>query len=963
MYSLNDSDSTYCSEVEELLKATSVLEKPYQNVVLRRSQRLSQKPKVKEGFSWKNVHILKNGLFFKAKKRSENFAKNPPSSSKKCTQDIFNSQVLGEEEVAKNYIPLDLSNKSKLVTKQTSTGELDDFNAQHYLKRGKTRNVAEKAEETTEDNNIKQNRKRERPKKVHSEKIWPLDTTKCIKLNSAVVKPYKSKTISFDHLSQKENFNVDLLNNRNFQIEPNKTIILDESKGNINSLLEKTNELKSKIDVVTACFSKKRPKKELSKILNCSDTIKGNLTSIESLNNEFGLKTKLQTSCTSNTKTKPRKTSSGSCNCSSDKPNMLLGTNKKLCNKCSYAKMELSKTSTSDKSVENLKPTKKSDMIEAITKDLPSKSLKRSCGTLISNKNIQIEHKNIRSVQPHQKSLPLKSFKRSGTLVSNKSIQLQNENSNLVSKQKVKLLNENNATKNISKDLQSKAKTTKCKLNNSPDIFKKLSNEFSKDFPKQTDLKNQNLNTTSETKCNKSSKRTSNVFGNKSSEDSRNKKETAKTKLDASQDIFEKFSNDTQTLKRSQKPLLSDKRRTNLIENASNIETQTNVLQNLNLHIKSEQLTLLETFSKTFEEINPLEAIQKSLTKSNKQTDCTKNLVTMETAICNQQNNSSQIQSEKCSSCSLKSDEKNSSKKTQITNKNNKILEKNFEKTHNVTNNFKSKVSAQKSFDKRISQYTYFTRSSNTLLNENTQKLETNELKIQTQSINSNTQSVTENSTLNKNYLKSFDKTLFVDKINTTTNHNAYEKPLPANIPPTPADSTQELCKKSLLPLSYPSHFKYQLPPEAVLTRSSNEQFHPLNVITPDDTPAYELLESSSSSPSLPESLCKLFENKNIKDILNVDRVSYRLYDYHVQALALMLNLNLEYLHKILDKIMNFKPNVLKNIDKAVKMPFVPDHDLFTATPEESWASGEVVFNSQNSKKRRISVIGERIEY
>ncbi|XP_046808201.1 uncharacterized protein LOC124420154 [Lucilia cuprina] len=805
MYLLNDSDATYCSKVEELLKAPTAL---------RRSQRLSQKPKRRNDcFPWNNVRILKNGLCFKAKERknSGNFAKNRASKSKKCTHDIFNTQVLGEEQVANNNVPLDLPNKSKVVKKQTFNGELDIFNVTPEVNSDKNKNVAEKANETAEDNSIKQKRKRGRPKKVHDAniKILPLDTTKSAKLNKAVVEPSKSNKILLDPLPPSEHINVHLNTNLN----------------------------------------------------------------------------------------------------------------------------------------------KNSKTIKAIDKDLHSKSFRRSCGTLVSNKG-GVEA--FSTIKPQIKELPLKSLKRSGsTLVSNKSIQLLSENSNTACKKRIKLLTQNRVTKNnsptsnenkatkilgkiankSSKDMPSKAKTTISKLSNSPVILNKLSNYSLK----QTDLTDQNLNTTNVMKCNKSSKRTSHVFGNKNSEDLRSKKETIKTKLNISQDIFEKFSNDTQMLKRSQKTLLSGKRKTNLVKNASNTESQTNEMQTSIQQIKSEQLTPLDTFAKTFED-------NSSLTKGKRQTSLTKNHVTRETS--KEQNNSSEIKSETFSSRPIDSGEKSYKKRSQITNKDNNILQE----LQNVTNNFQTYVTAQKSSNKinkiNISQNTCITRSSNKLPNEKTQQLETN------------TQSVAENLTLNKNYLKSFDKT------NIATNHNVYEKTLPANILPTPDDSTQEfIAKKSLLPLNYPSHFKYQLPPETVLTHSSNEQFQPLNVITPDDTPAFELLESSSSSPSLPESLCKLFENKNIKDILNVDKVSYRLYDYHVQALALMLNLNLEYLHKILNKIMNIKPNVLKNIDKVLKIPFVADHDLFAATSEESWDSGEVVFNSQNSKKRRFSVIGERIGY
>lgn len=164
-------------------------------------------------------------------------------------------------------------------------------------------------------------------------------------------------------------------------------------------------------------------------------------------------------------------------------------------------------------------------------------------------------------------------------------------------------------------------------------------------------------------------------------------------------------------------------------------------------------------------------------------------------------------------------------------------------------------------------------------------------------------------------------------------------------------ETTQNLLPKSILPDVYPSHFKYQLPPEAVLNRHLVP--YPIT-ITPENTPLYELQDSSSTSPSLPDSLRGIFDTDDIKEILNIDKVSYRLYDYHVQALAVILNLRVEYLCEILDKISQMDSNVLKNFDKAMKMPFVEDRDLFETTPDGSPTSEDIVQNSQSPKDRKL---------
>ncbi|XP_013106767.2 uncharacterized protein LOC106086583 [Stomoxys calcitrans] len=132
----------------------------------------------------------------------------------------------------------------------------------------------------------------------------------------------------------------------------------------------------------------------------------------------------------------------------------------------------------------------------------------------------------------------------------------------------------------------------------------------------------------------------------------------------------------------------------------------------------------------------------------------------------------------------------------------------------------------------------------------------------------------------------------------------------------------------SMLPDIYPSHFKYQLPPEAVLT----QPLLPMqgNIITPDLTPSFDLKDSTSTSPSIPESLRGIFDTDDLRHLLNIEKASsYRLYDYHVQVLSLVLNVQENYLHDLLKKILKISPSALRSVNKAIKTPFVKDENIF----------------------------------
>lgn len=154
--------------------------------------------------------------------------------------------------------------------------------------------------------------------------------------------------------------------------------------------------------------------------------------------------------------------------------------------------------------------------------------------------------------------------------------------------------------------------------------------------------------------------------------------------------------------------------------------------------------------------------------------------------------------------------------------------------------------------------------------------------------------------------------------------------------------------KTSMLPDIYPPHFKYQLPPDAVLNK-------PLiipqpNIITPDETQSMDLKDSStSSSPSLTESLRCVFNTKDLRHVLEIEKIKYRLYDYHLDALAIVLNLQVNYLRDLVERILQMNPNVLRKLSSSLNKPFVPDHDLFERdTPTSNFSSdNEVIPSSQ----------------
>ncbi|XP_075163713.1 uncharacterized protein LOC142236348 isoform X3 [Haematobia irritans] len=151
----------------------------------------------------------------------------------------------------------------------------------------------------------------------------------------------------------------------------------------------------------------------------------------------------------------------------------------------------------------------------------------------------------------------------------------------------------------------------------------------------------------------------------------------------------------------------------------------------------------------------------------------------------------------------------------------------------------------------------------------------------------------------------------------------------------------------SMLPDIYPPHFKYQLPPEVVLTQPST--MAKPNSFTPEQAFSFDLKDSSSTSPSLTESLRETFDTDDVRNLLSIEKSSYRLYDYHVQALAIILNINENYLNEIFNKVLNISPTALRKVSKAVKTPFVQDQDIFEIqnSLENSPSDNEIIPCSQ----------------
>ncbi|XP_054732496.1 uncharacterized protein LOC129240611 [Anastrepha obliqua] len=136
----------------------------------------------------------------------------------------------------------------------------------------------------------------------------------------------------------------------------------------------------------------------------------------------------------------------------------------------------------------------------------------------------------------------------------------------------------------------------------------------------------------------------------------------------------------------------------------------------------------------------------------------------------------------------------------------------------------------------------------------------------------------------------------------------------------------------SLLPPLYPTHFSHQNnsdilmnPPPQLKSVSTGEmsvqtksQFQ-----TPDITQSLDF-DSSTSTLSLPDSVREVFGCYDIRDILKLDKTVYRMRLVHLQILAFVLNIEYDYLHNLVQKIMQLDTETLKKVILA----FQPEADL-----------------------------------
>ncbi|XP_036342076.1 uncharacterized protein LOC118751369 [Rhagoletis pomonella] len=136
----------------------------------------------------------------------------------------------------------------------------------------------------------------------------------------------------------------------------------------------------------------------------------------------------------------------------------------------------------------------------------------------------------------------------------------------------------------------------------------------------------------------------------------------------------------------------------------------------------------------------------------------------------------------------------------------------------------------------------------------------------------------------------------------------------------------------SLLPPIYPTHFTNQNFDDKLNNPTS--QWKPAsvynkNVLPETNFPTPELtqtldFDSSTSTLSLPESLREVFGCDDIRDILKLDKVIFRMQVLHLQTLAYVLNIQYDYLINLVEKIMKLDTETLKKVAFAFQPEAVP---------------------------------------
>lgn len=142
------------------------------------------------------------------------------------------------------------------------------------------------------------------------------------------------------------------------------------------------------------------------------------------------------------------------------------------------------------------------------------------------------------------------------------------------------------------------------------------------------------------------------------------------------------------------------------------------------------------------------------------------------------------------------------------------------------------------------------------------------------------------------------------------------EDKLTANYFPSPEDtqithlsSFTNTFSKSQLQSIYPAHS----------FNADKDTIQKMDVITPDQTID---LDSNSSSPSIPESIRKLFNKDNAKDIFGIENNEYILNDNHVELLAHIMELSYDSLKRAIISITELSEVTIQRIIKTREYHF-----------------------------------------
>ncbi|XP_011195784.1 uncharacterized protein LOC105220913 [Zeugodacus cucurbitae] len=143
--------------------------------------------------------------------------------------------------------------------------------------------------------------------------------------------------------------------------------------------------------------------------------------------------------------------------------------------------------------------------------------------------------------------------------------------------------------------------------------------------------------------------------------------------------------------------------------------------------------------------------------------------------------------------------------------------------------------------------------------------------------------------------------------------------------------------KDSLLPPMYPNHFVNQNYNNSFINQQQLQSFAALDANiqpamhfpTPDLTQSLDF-DSSTSTISLSDSLRELFGCDDIRDVLKLDKVIFRMSRLHLQTLAFVLNIEFDYLHSLIEKIMKLDTETLQKVIFAFQPEANQQNDTVT---------------------------------